>query len=367
MREVFEVELASENGCTELTLPAAPYAMLDALDKLRLAEGEALGWELLRTYDAGRAFQHLDQENGTLAELNALAQRLAQLDEPELTIFEGLAAMEPRPLYQPFPLSRLIDMAYSTDRCHLVEAGSEEELGRFYVEDGFLPEFDGLPDSVLDRLDYGKIGREFRQGEADVFISGGYVLRHSELAQAYKTLDLTLKKPDYTILAETAGGHEVSFPFPANEPMGTEPVRCVDCAAPALIGISGGMERMNLLARRLSGMEETGKLPKFKALLDAAGCRELETALLLADSLDRYVFAPELRTPEDVARANLNVVMPDDEVEFMARYLDLSAYGRALVKQGGGTLTGYGLIERVDGQSMQMPEEKQELQGMELQ
>ena len=31
MRKVFEIEAASADGCTQLTLPAGPYALLDAL------------------------------------------------------------------------------------------------------------------------------------------------------------------------------------------------------------------------------------------------------------------------------------------------------------------------------------------------
>ena len=60
MRKIFEVELGSENGFTELTLPATPYALLDALEKLDLADKENPRWELLRTHNTGRAFQHLD-------------------------------------------------------------------------------------------------------------------------------------------------------------------------------------------------------------------------------------------------------------------------------------------------------------------
>ena len=40
MRKIFEVELASEDRCTELTFPATPYALLDALEKLELKEGD---------------------------------------------------------------------------------------------------------------------------------------------------------------------------------------------------------------------------------------------------------------------------------------------------------------------------------------
>ena len=172
MREVFEVEAASENGCTQLTLPAAPYAMLDALERLRLEPGETPRWELLKSYDAWHIYQYMDQEDGSLADLNALAQRLALLKDQEFAIIEGLAAMEPGPLGQSIPLSRLIDMAYSTDCCHLVEGVvTDAQLGRFCAENGFAPEVENLPDAAFELLDFGKIGRQFRE------IEGGVELR----------------------------------------------------------------------------------------------------------------------------------------------------------------------------------------------
>lgn len=141
MRKVFEAELSSKNGCTQLTLPAGSHALLDALERLRLEPGETPRWELLSAYDAGYIFQHMDQDNGSLLELNALAQRFAQLDGAEITVFEGLAAMERVPVGQPIPLPRLIDLAYSTDCCHLVEGVvTDAQLGRFCAENGFAPE-----------------------------------------------------------------------------------------------------------------------------------------------------------------------------------------------------------------------------------
>ena len=66
MRKVFEVELSSQDGfCAELTLPATPYALLDAVEKLELADGEAPQWELLSAFDAGYIIQHMDQDNRT--------------------------------------------------------------------------------------------------------------------------------------------------------------------------------------------------------------------------------------------------------------------------------------------------------------
>ena len=66
MRKVFEVELSSENGSTELALPAALYALLDAVEKLELADGEAPGWKILRLPICGHLSPYLEQGGGKL-------------------------------------------------------------------------------------------------------------------------------------------------------------------------------------------------------------------------------------------------------------------------------------------------------------
>ena len=56
-------------------------------------------------------------------------------------------------------LQRLLDLAYSVDGCHVVpEVRDDAALGRFYVENDFLSELEQVPDSVLELLDYAKIG-----------------------------------------------------------------------------------------------------------------------------------------------------------------------------------------------------------------
>lgn len=367
MREIFEVELASENGCTELALPATPYALLDALEKLDLAEGERPRWEIIQTPACHHLYPYLDP-NGSLPELNALTQRLAQLDETGHAIVEGLVkAAHDQGRERPVPISRVIDMAYSTDRCHHVEeATNDYTLGRFCAENGFAPEADDLSDEAYELLDFAKIGREFRQNEGGVFTSGGYVQKHDELRQVYETLDLKPKKPDYTILAETYGGDEIRLPYPPHDSMGTEPVRCVDCAAPSLIGVSGGLERMNLLARWLSGMETAGTLPKYKAVLAATGCDDLDRALQLANDLEQYMLDPKCRTPEEVAESAIHFAVPQREIALLRPSVNLYQYGQDIIRAGGGQLTGYGLIERVDGQPVQRTGQEPMRGGMEM-
>lgn len=364
MRKMLDVEVGAESGIyIELTLPATPYAMLDAMEKLRLAEGEEPTWDILRCSASLELAGHLDPD-ASLMELNALCQQLAQLDEEQLAIVEGLTKMEGTEI---IPISRLIDMAYSTDCCYFLEGiVNDSQLGRFCAGNGFLPEVDGLTDQAFELLDFERIGWEFRQSEGGVFTAQGYVQRHDRLKPVSKTMCFTPKTPDYTVLALTSGGCEVKFPFPANEPMGTEPVRCVDCAAPSLIGISGGMESMDLLARRLSGMAQAGTLPKFRALTEATGCGDINWALTLADSLDEYVFDPEIRSPEDMARAMLTEMLSSREAEQLLPYLNRHQYGQALIEEDGGKLTGYGLIQRSDGGPIQTMEQKRSANGMEM-
>ena len=354
MRKVFDVELGAQSSyCTELTLPATPWSMQDALEKLALKEGEVPRWEILRTHSCDKLYPYLDQV-GTLFELNTLCQQLSLLDEQQTAIVEGLIKAEFNQETRPVPLPQIIDMAYSTDRCHLLDdITTDAQLGRFCAENSFVPEADDLSDEEFELLDFTRIGLEFRQNEGGVFTSGGYVQKHDELRQVSKDMDFTPVKPDYAILVQTASGCEVKLPLPLGEAVADEPVLCVDCAAPALTGLSGTMRTMDQLAHQLTYLTVNGGLPKYKAVLDATGCDEVNWALDLADQLDQYSLSPELREMDEVAGARLDQLLPDDVFKALLPHVQLYAFGKALVQAQGSELTEYGLIERVDGGPIQ--------------
>lgn len=367
MRKVFEVELGAQSGnFTQLTLPAAPYALLDALEKLRLEDGEIPTWTTLSIYSCEHITDFIDK-SGTLFELDALCQQLALLDDWQLAIVEGLVRAEYERDALPTPLPKLIDMAYSTGCCHLVEKAIDDcTLGRFCAENGFVPRADELSDEVFKLLDFEKIGQEFRWYEGGVFTSGGYVQKHDELRQAYDTLDLTPKKPDYAALVQTASGCEVRLPVPLGSPTGDEPVLCLDCAAPSLIGLSGTMATWDFLAHRLAELEVDGELPKFKAVLEATDCDEIGWALTLADGLDRYSFDRTLLDREGLAKGNLSLLIAKPELELLLPHVNLSQYGQTLLEADCGVFTEYGLVERNDGEPIHRMEQESVPGGMEM-
>ena len=140
----------------ELELPATPWELLDALDKLRLSEGQEPYWQV---EDMGRyefLAPHLDGYD--LYQFNALAEKLRTFSDVDAAAFEGLVQMELNNLYQnnggELTLRRVLDLAYSVDCCHVVPGITDDAaLGQFYVENDFLPALATVPDSVLEMLD----------------------------------------------------------------------------------------------------------------------------------------------------------------------------------------------------------------------
>lgn len=346
MRKIFGVELGAGSGCcTELTLPATPYAMLDALEKLRLEEGEEPQWEILLTHDCCRIYPYLNEED-SLTELNALCQQLALLDDRQTAIVEGLLKAESDQGVHPIPMAQIFNIAYSTDRCHLVEeATNDYTLGRFCAASGFVPEADDLSDAAFELLDFAKIGREFRQNERGVFTSEGYVQRHDELRQVYDTLDLTTPKPDYAVLVETSSGCQIKLPLPMGEAVADGPVQCIDCAAPSLIGLSGAIDTWDMLAHQLTYLTVDSEMTKYKAVLTAAQCDSPSRALALVDELEQYTLSPQILEYEDVAKERLAAALPAEEVNLIRPWLNLYGFGKDLAEHSGGGLTGYGLVE----------------------
>ncbi len=390
MRSVFQIYAAANSysggRSTTLCLPATPYELLDVLDRARVKDVGELYVQIEEYHRFPQLAPFLTGE-ADLCELNALAQKLSELDERQSASFEGLVAMEIEKR-KSFGISRLIDLAYSTDCCHVVpEVRDDATLGRFYAENGFVPKVDTLSDELFELLDFQKIGRECRIGEGGVFTGGGYVVQHTELVEAYKDLDLRLKAPDYTILLTISKGYfddpaydndkTVLLPLPA-EPAAMDAaltaidawdwrevgIRCLDCRVPALsahIDEDDDIAHINRLAQKLQAMD--GKeLRKFKAVLEVTEDFSVLGATHIAGSLDDYLFTPQYASPEDMARDYLVCAMGEPGIGKLLPYVGLHGYGEALLKGDDCILTEYGLLSREDGQSLKPAEQS----GMEM-
>lgn len=380
MASVFQVELSSRNDRScELGLPAAPYELLDALELLQMPIDGKPDWEILSQTDFQYLHAHLTGECD-LYQLNALADRLARLNERERAAFEGLFQVEVSKKYDPIQISTIIDLAYSTDCCHVLsEVQNDSQLGKFYAENGFMPELASIPEKVFQMLDFEMLGRKARVDEGGVFTSRGYVTQDADLEKVYDTLDLQLRRPDYAILIELSNGEKrVPLELPASpqamdsalDAIGAETWRgvqiyCLDCAAPDLKDVvdkAVSIAHLNRLSEHLARLGPQ-ELLKYKAVLAMEKPSDINKASRLAAQLDEYMVELNVRSIPEVAENELRLALGDAAADLLLPCVNLWRYGEAMLQKYGSTVTEYGLVERREGQTMA---EQPQRGGMEM-
>ena len=377
-------------GSASLDMPARPYAIQDALDKVRLAENEPVLLEIegCRCDELEDAFNQRELPSGTVRDiyvLNALAEKMSAMDQQELETVGGLIRMEKNP--EQIQVERLYDLMHSAECCHYVNASSDYGLGKFYVENDFIPDLENIPESALRLLDFKKIGQEMREAEGGVFLNEGmgYIVQHSDIIEAHKSLVPTPKKPDYTVLLEVGlpdrGGAELLKLPCSSEALRVIPDRfeargwcdltwrCADCKIPSLrdtISTCESILEINTAAEvleELSGIE----LLTSKALVSVMKPQDLTDALALIEARNDYALERDIASPADVGMSRLQSALQQDEIELLTPHVNLYAYGESAMKLYGMELTEYGGLERWDGEPILKQEtDSLERGGMEM-
>ena len=397
-KKEFAVYLAKEgnpnsDAYAKLDLPASPWELWDALDKVRLQKDDILYMEIEDYFAFEYLSPHLDGLDISLNELNDLAAQLAALDEVQGIAFEGMFSIAVQRKVNAnggvITLQDLRDLAVSakTDCYHVVDAADDAQLGRFYAENGFIPELDGISDGVFEMLDFAGIGRMMRCSENGVFVNSLYVLRDGELTTATPVQKALPGKPGY-LFRLTLGLHPdigddrtVTLILPAAEvelldaqaqlgAEGWEGVTVIDYDgiipyAAEFTDLPMELEKFNVLAAAVRDMPSPEKqLPKLKALLEQFEVQDIETAMGLTEHLDDYVLTPEISSPQETAIDQLHFMTDDHSVELLISHVNLYAYGCDLIREDNAVLSPYGLLHRADYQPMLSP--MQETQKMEM-
>lgn len=391
-RIVFRADLmhmvsAVDEAIAELTLPAMPYELEDAMERAHLDDGEPMYIELTDYTDFPFLEPYLEDANDLYA-LNALAEKLATLEPWQVDALEGLMLMEAEK-HEPFGLPRIYDLAASAGECQvLYEARSDEDLGRFYVDNGFVPETEDLPEALYELLDYAKIGEKMREGEGGVFLRYGssYVTQVGDLKEEFKFLDLTPKEPEYSALLEVAVP-DTDRKEMLSLPCGREGLdsmldrlgvsgwskltwRCADCRVPDLrdaFSMTDNILYANSAARQLAELSDED-VTKLKGLVKVLPVGALEDAVPLMDHLDEYGMM-DRRSPEELAQYILEDSLGEEDLALLLPHLDCESYTKAVIQQSGAELTPYGVLYRSDGQAVIRQEQSQsqpERGGMEM-
>ena len=395
-KKVFAVYLAKEDvpnseAYATLELPASPWEVVDALDKVRLQTDDILYMEIEDYYAFAYLAPHLDRLEISLNELNDLAAQLAALDEVQEVAFDGFLRMEVQNKVDTnggvITLQDLRDLAVSakTDCYHVVDAADDAQLGRFYAENEFVPELDGISDKVFEMLDFAGIGRMMRCSENGVFVGNLYVLRDGELTTAPPCAKDLPEKPEYLfrltlgLHPDIGGNRTTELDIPASEEAlaaAQEQLGTLNWENTVVLNYDGilpnaaffadlpsELEAFNEFAKAVQDIPFPEKqLPKLKALLKQFEVQDIETAMGLTEHLDDYVLTPEISLPQETAIDQLHFMTDDHSVELLISHVNLYAYGCDLIREDNAVLSPYGLLHRANYQPMLSPvQESQEM------
>ena len=368
----------------KLELPASPWEVWDAMEKVRLQTDDILYMEIEDYFAFEYLSPHLDGLDISLNELNDLAAQLAALDEVQGIAFEGMFSIEVQRKVNAnggvITLQDLRDLAVSakTDCYHVVDAADDAQLGLFYAENEFVPELDGISDEVFEMLDFAGIGRMMRQGENGVFVGSLYVLCVGELTAAPPCPKELPPKPSH-LFRLTLGLHPdfkdartATLNLPATEAelsaaqeqLGTlewenAVVLDYDGVIPNAANFADLPMEMNAFNSFSGAVRDIPfpdrQIPKLKALLEQFEVKDIGTAMQLVEHLEDYNLTPKLSSPQETAIDQLHFMTDEHSVELLLPHVNLYAYGCDIIKEDNASLTPYGLLLRADYQPMLEP------------
>lgn len=388
MRKVCEVYLVSsassdEHG-VELAFPVSQYEMMDAFEQIHAKSPGDVYWQVDELYCFDYLAPHLD-ESMSIFEFNSLTEQLSKLDSYQETALEGLLQMQVNKHMQenggPITVQELMMLAANVNRCHvLADIHTDEDLGKFYVENGFRDDLDALPDSAYALLDYAKIGKQMRESEAGAFTPHGYVVRTEELQPlpdyepqrdinymirlALMNHENEQKTAVLDLPATQERMMEVQEELDAPEWFDAQFTGC-DAIVPQLNAMLTDVEdlpRINELAKSLQELKASGLLTKFKAVVSATQCESLDDVFDRIEKLSQYCFETIIRDSDALVRDELEFVLGGKDADLIYKHLNREAYAEDVLKQYGAELTPYGMVNREDFGPLHepIPEQQQE-------
>jgi len=384
-KKIFQVYLAkadvpNNDAYATLDLPASPWELWDAIEKVRLKDGEELYMEIEDYYDFSCLAPHLSGLDITLMELNNLAAHLSELDELQQIGFNGLLqiAVERKRWENAgiLTVQDMRDLSVSADCCHVADVTDDAQLGRFYAENDFVPEVNGLPNELFEMLDFAKLGKKMRIEEGGVYTGNDYVVQSRNLRTAPPCQKGLPQKPDYLfrlmlgLHPDIGDDRTVTLDLPAAEAelldaqaqLGTEGwegVAVIDYDgiipyAAEFTDLPIELEELNAFTKAARDIPRS-EVPKLKALLEQFGVQDIETAMGLTEHLDDYVLTPEISSPQETAIDQLYFMTDDHSAELLISHVNLYAYGCDLIREDNAVLSPYGLLHRADYQPMLTP------------
>lgn len=351
----------------ELKVPAVRALVQDAMERARVPEdGEYRmitfrGWpDFLR--------ERLARTEADMQEVNFLAGRVRQMDQEEISRYEGvLACIETERRGHECSIKDLINATENLEYFDFLPGiVKDTDLGENALDGDFLRILQDLPDEVIALMDPAKVGAYLRHSEKGAFTREGYCFRSKEgWQEIYDGQEVPLLEPEtktflsvrveerdhpekgdgWFLLPHKSGEMTSLWSFLSTPCLNRYRILEVSSMIPAFeehIGPDEDMEALNELAGRVVEMTQE-EVVKYKAVLEFDGWKSVERCLWLADRLDDYVFDPGQISYAGYGREcleNLGLDCSDPAFERFSFY----QYGMEQYEAAGMKLTSYGAV-----------------------
>lgn len=388
MKKTMTIEMAAggylgdEKFFAMLELPAQPHEIQDALQKLRITANrtasprmEVCSCEILPELTDVRL------DSPSIAEINFLAQRLAQLSDSEAIALRGVWKWLEKEghLEEPVRAMDLINMTYGLDTVMIASNVSNDyELGEFVLNGDLDDDLIQLSDKMVELLDMEAVGRWNRINQAGEFVGNHYaVAGEYQLQHVYDGVNLPameVEKPFVFRLqvaespvndsTETMGTAEwISLPIDrdqADRIAQKHNEGCIeDCTfygfesiIPQITADHYGdmlsFVRLNRLAAEITRMKLSEQV-KLKAVLEHEKPRTLDAVQDVVDHLGEYQMDNRIGDPDSYFKEYL---LRHLDARFDARWLDtlqVYSHGVSLMERLGVADTEYGMVSSRGG------------------
>ena len=354
----------SKQGMREgvaLNLPATPAEVSEAcawFDRLGIPQNEVKivgASSPVRTLDK-YIVSHGDlHRTGDLDKLNALAERIGQMDKRQQGILGGAVDSECIS-----SLDDVLEISSHLDRYVILpNIVTNEELGRFLVDTGYKD----FPEETHPYLNYAAIGMEYYTNNGGAYGPGGYVRR-----KAAPELEVQVQKPLITIhlysakLSQArAEPYRLALPALDEEMYQAALALGVDeLSGASIVKMEIGDETLkdlipmecvsvteaNHLAMTIEELRQWDELyQKYLAVLSVEQPETMTKALYLSVELDDYEFMPE--DDYEYGQAVLRRHGATDELlDRLLGYLNMEGLGRDARADDGVRKTEYGDLRR---------------------
>lgn len=360
-------ERYSEYKGAELQLPASVYEIKDAFwrarikdEKYHISECELYGEDIS---------EKLDGEDDPLEKLNYLAQVLKRFSLHEHALYKGYITQKG---LESLTLNDLINITYNLSDAEIYyEIYTDEELGKFYADNGMLEWMYGIDENVWKYLNYANIGEDIRTKENGIFTDEGYFFNHAEECRIYDGGEFPEKFEidEYIfklLIAPKSENGEKNAPrrwlsLPISREGKTEflkelgeesfdncflfAVLSMDTVIPMYVKGLDQLGILNSIAHRMRDMYKSGDIAKYKAVIAAGRCKSLESVAEMAGKLNNF----ELYTEPSSIIEYAKMIYRRDYAHFLPesfeRHFNFATYAEELKKGGDVFVTEYGVIK----------------------